>query len=231
MLKRACTLIVSAVIPLRLGRVFAVTAVVMCATAPVPANASTIFSNLASSAPFFDVSSTWLITDETSEVPDDFDQGGSFTPSADYTLDSITVAFSYFSGTNAFDLWLMSDSAGVPGAIIETFGFTNVPGSGTLLTAASVLNPVLSAGTPYWLIASAQGDGALGWHRNNTGDQTLALRANDGIFFVADAEVAPAFQVEGTPLGAAVPEPASLTLLGVGLAGAGVRRWRQRRRG
>jgi hypothetical protein len=120
MLKRARTVIVIAVIPMRLCQAFGVTAVVMCAAAPVPATASTIvLSNLANSSPFFSAGVGWSLSDETSALSVDYDLGVSFTPSADYTLDSVTVAFWSTEGTNAFDLSLRSDSFG-PGATIET---------------------------------------------------------------------------------------------------------------
>jgi hypothetical protein len=76
-----------------------------------------------------------------------------------YFLDKIELAAGLATGTNKLDVWLMDDSSGKPGTIIETFNFVNMMGTfgnaNPILSADSVLHPLLNIGTPYWFVVSA----------------------------------------------------------------------------
>ena len=102
---------------------------------------------------------------------DEFDIGGKFaiTVGIPHTLDSIELAVGMYGGTKEIDVWLMSDAASEPGAIIEAFNFKNFPEDGSILVGNSVLNPILTPGTNYWLIASAphEDDTYAGWKISN----------------------------------------------------------------
>jgi len=172
----------------------------------------------------------WTISNQSDTTPN-FDQGDAFIPDASYRLDTIELAFSLVRGTNTLDVWLMSDSGGKPGAIIETFQFINqmssIPLRG-IISGTSTLHPLLEANTQYWLIASVPVSGTLApWWMSPSGEGLHADREDLGPWSVfntsrSDLEKQGAFRINGTP----VPEPSTILLLGAGLAGVGILRRR-----
>jgi len=166
----------------------------------------------------------------------DFDQGNAFAVDSlgmDYYLETIELAVGLVSGPNELDVWLMTDSAGEPDTIIESFHFSDEMGSfGDLsppLTANSLLNPLLEADEQYWLIASVSDPETwAAWYRNSTGDVGLTAQGDDPGTWGVSERTKGVFRVTGTPISVtpvSVSEPVTLLLLGSSLLGlAGFRR-------
>jgi hypothetical protein len=130
------------------------------------------------------------------------------------------------------DLWLMSDLNGLPGSIFEAISLANVPiQSGgcppsciapPLTHASSLLHPTLLSNTSYWVVASVSADTTASFFENSTGDLGVAQRSA-GVWHDFPSEPAVAFRVNGTVVAATVPEPTSIALLAMGLAGLWIR--------
>ena len=197
-----------------------------------PAHSDVIFSSLLPGESFTTTSALVIGTYTEGPPPGTpvaTQWGFSFTPTIDATLDSIKFASSYFSGNNGLNVILMSDSADVPGATLETFTFTGLTSTGTLYTANSLLHPVMNQGTKYWVVLAPQGDGVFGWYEDESQPGPLAARrdslASAPGWFAVSALHPTYFAVEGT----VVPIPGALYLLGSGLLGLVALRRRMKR--
>ena len=148
-------------------------------------------------------------------------------PQLSGVLDAIEVPLANVSGPTNFLAFLMTQTAGQPGTVLESYTLNNVAtGNPTPLAAiTSLLHPTLTAGTPYWF-AVTTGPASFGYWDFTT--------------FQGDASGSPDFATEnylnglssawsigtGGPtgregalvvLGSTVPEPHSELLVGIGL--------------
>jgi hypothetical protein len=149
-----------------------------------------------------------------------------FTPSDNYRLTNIEIPLGVVSGPNQVNVYLMSDTGGVPAQIIEAYTLSNLPPAGPnglflLATIASTLNPTLVSGTQYWIAATGIAPTFGLW--------TLTLFQGDptagGAFRIVDNEFDQGWIVGSgartgalVVLGDPVPEPAAAVLLAAGLA-------------
>jgi PEP-CTERM motif-containing protein len=136
-------------------------------------------------------------------------------------------------GTQVF-AQLHIDGDNRPGALIADFGTINIPFAnvfaGWPIDERIPLNPV----TKYWLVLGTTGFAS--WRATESASSisssgwTLGpwTQSNDAgaSWLVPRSDVHPVFQLNGT----AVPEPASMVLISLGLTAMGVRHWRSSRR-
>jgi hypothetical protein len=196
------------------------------------ARADVIFNNFGP-GDSYTTNQGWTISGPTG-APPGFVQGDAFSIPAgpDLQLDRIRLAVGHVTGPNQVIVTLRADAGGLPGAVLETFNFTNLGAFGQNnppLSADSVLHPLLHAGAQYWLIADP-GNAATwdAWSLNTVNDVGPHAQSQGGGPFTENNLTRGAFEIFGSP--AAVPEPATVTLLSTGaLLLAGWRRWKGKR--
>ena len=102
------------------------------------------------------------------------------------------------------------ESFSVPGTSLGPLGANNAP-----LVLSSVLKPLLTAGTQYWVAVTSSLNDSIAWNWNSTGDASSeAISTDGGTTWFAPSGLTPgAYQVNGTPVTTVMPEPGALVLL------------------
>jgi hypothetical protein len=127
-----------------------------------PASASTIIYSTFGPDDTFDLSSGWTIGGTQVNV-----QGLQFTPAENGVVETIEIAGYRNAGGASMNVSLMADAGGQPGAVIETVPICCFGDAAAIQLAYSVLTPLLTGGTKYWLVVSAPNAGdTFGWSRN-----------------------------------------------------------------
>lgn len=148
-------------------------------------------------------------------------EGDTFTPTFTATFSSLDIALGCaFVCPDPFNVSLTSDNGGQPGAVIETFsvagsslgpsGSNNAP-----LVLNSALNPVLTAGLPYWITVTSDLSDSISWNWNSTGDTSAEAISTDGgaTWFSPSGQTPGALEVDGSPIISSTPEPSSAACL------------------
>jgi PEP-CTERM motif len=163
---------------------------------------------------------------------DNLAEADTFTPASTVDFSSLEIALSCFGGCpDSFTVELTTDVSGLPNTdtgVLESF-----TESGTSLAAqssgpapimfTSILNPVLTAGTPYWIVVlpDAGGVDQIAWGLNTQSDPSASATAFAGggptDTWVNYGDTPGAYEVDGSST-SSVPEPGTLgMLLGGGL--------------
>jgi hypothetical protein len=130
-----------------------------------------------------------------------------FTPGISGYLSSILLATYRESGGSGYsNFYIAQDNgSGIPGTILESF--TNIQNANGLLTLNSTVQPLLQAGTEYWLCDEPTADNSYnGWYENNQGYANGFAFERSEWSWAAIPPPAPSsgvFRVSVTP----VPEP------------------------
>lgn len=129
-----------------------------------------------------------------------------FEPNQDFVVASVEIAVGFVSGQNGVIVELTeSDVDGQPGAVIESFSFTNLDpfaSGGSIQSATSVLHPTVQSATRYWLVArNVDPDSSLArWHINDIGDSGIVgIRENGGAWGTGGSGLRGAFRVTSVP--------------------------------
>jgi hypothetical protein len=152
-----------------------------------------------------------------------------FVPTLSGNLYTVQAAVGQLSGgTGLVNFYVAADNGGTPGATLDSFlnVLAPAPVSG-LVTMNSITQPLLQAGTTYWLyVEPAQTTTAVGWYVNDQGyANNYAQEGPPGVWSSAPITFGSngAFDISVVP----VPEPSILGLMILGAGSFSIRRFRR----
>jgi hypothetical protein len=147
-----------------------------------------------------------------------------FTATGDYSVSEIDLAIGYSGeGTNGGQVSFWTDVGGAPGTQLGgPWAIGNLPywGNDGLTDLTGITGIDITAGNSYFVQvvpdSTAQYDGGLTWNANDQNVNTLGY--SEGVVNLRDRINGGAFRVIGDADSTSVPEPATLSLFGLGLA-------------
>lgn len=191
---------------------------------PLASFGSVIAGNLGGAPPGYNDTLGNTVGDDFLGVGDNLGEGVSFVPTSGGTVSTVKVALSCFESglcPDNFTVALDRNNGGLPGTAIETYtvsgsslGNTGSPNPVVVLT--STTNPVLAAGTEYWLTITTDTNNSGVWNFNQTGDASpTAVSLDGGMTWASAANIFPTpggYEIDsaGTTV---TPEPASIALV------------------
>jgi hypothetical protein len=196
------------------------------------AEGGVIFSNLGAGDSF--ATSGWVVGNRTTPFGSiTLEIAAAFTPASDAIFSGADFAAELFGPPGDLTVALrVTGPSGIPDSALETFTVP-APMLPLLVSVQSSLNPVLNAGTEYWLDISSPSTAAVWLDNDQGGRGPIAANENQLGFvlltdFGGNPPVQPAFRVNGDALGlsdtfaaladpADVPEPSTFLLVVAGL--------------
>jgi len=106
-----------------------------------------------------------------------------FTPSANGKVKQVVLGIGWVTGVNKVTVSVNADAGGVPGAALRKGGASDLPTFGSCCdtVAVSVKGIPVSAGTTYWVVATAKKDTWAAWNNNTIGAEgPFAFDAGSG---------------------------------------------------
>ena len=206
--------------------------------APAVAHADTIFSNLGPGNSY-NISLGNPVGDGLDGSGLNYAEGDRFTAGLTASLNSVMLALScaVCPGGGSLTVRLTQNAGNQPGAVLESLSVLGTTlgilgNNNPVITLSSVLHPILSFGTEYWLTVSGPATSAVAWNWNTTGDGSpTAISGDGGASWFSPAGLTPgAYGLNGT----AVPEPGTVWLFATGfltLGGVKLRSLRKRNSG
>jgi hypothetical protein len=149
----------------------------------------------------------------------------SFTPATTLRLGTINLGLIRGAGSGNLVVQIAASSAGQPGSVLETLTTSSFPTSASIVGLTSTLQTTLTAGTTYWVIVSASGTLDLYWQIGAPRGTDFTLSGGGG-WNASSGSSRGAVEILSAAA-TSVPEPSSLAMLGIGLAGVWI--WRRKR--
>lgn len=163
----------------------------------------TIYSNLGKGDKVYDkIAGDGIIGKDAGQMLPEMVATG-FRPKADHTVTQIQVGATYDQGTNTLVVSLNQDSKGVPGKVLHTWRFSNLPAFGTcctLQTAKYATGIPVKKGKLYWVVLRPQAkfqDTYDVWNHNARDTQGPLWANNTGSGWNASYQVLGAVGVFG----------------------------------